>query len=68
MRILSLVVILSILGGCATARRCPPPVVRTESVCVGQQTVIRYRDFLDDVRDKQICPPIIVVTGQMCGR
>ena len=56
------------LGACAAAPRCPPPVVRTQSVCVGQQTVIRFRDFLDDTRGKQVCPPIYVVTGQMCGR
>lgn len=67
MKILPMLVILA-FAGCAAAPRCPPPRIRTESVCVGQQTVIRLRDFLDDSRGKLVCPPIYVVTGQMCGR
>jgi len=57
-----------LLAGCASRPVCPPQPVRTVSVCTGQQTVIRYRDFLDDTRGKQLCPPIYVVTGQLCGR
>jgi hypothetical protein len=56
-----------VLTGCATVR-CPPPVIKTVSVCTGQQTVIRVTDFLDDKRGKKVCPPIYVVTGQLCGR
>jgi hypothetical protein len=66
-KLIALLAVLS-MSACATAPRCPPQPIRTESVCVGQQTVIRYRDFLDDVRDKHVCPPVYVVTGQMCGR
>lgn len=55
-------------SGCAHRLVCPPQPVRTESVCVGQQTVIRYRDFLDDVRGHTVCPPVYVVTGNLCGR
>ena len=56
------------LAGCASVPSCPPQPIRTESVCVGQQTVIRYRDFLGDVHGKSLCPPIYVVTAQLCGR
>jgi hypothetical protein len=55
------------LAGCATVH-CPPPVIRTVSVCTGQQTVIRITDFLEDKRGGKICPPIYVLTGQLCGR
>lgn len=57
-----------ILSGCAHVPTCPPQPIRTVSVCTGQQVVVRYRDFLDDVRGKQLCPPVYVVTGQLCGR
>lgn len=56
------------LVGCAHAPQCPPQPVQTVSVCSGQQVVIRYRDFLGDTRGKHLCPPVYVVTGQLCGR
>lgn len=62
------VVFLLVLAGCASVPPCPPQPVRTVSVCVGQQSVIRYVDFLGDVHGKKLCPPIYVVTGQLCGR
>ncbi len=57
-----------VLAACAHVPECPPQPINTVSVCVGQQTVIRYRDFLGDMHGKRLCPPIYVVTGNLCGR
>ena len=57
------------MSGCASVPQCPPQEIRTVSVCTGQQSVIRYRDFLGTTAGKKkLCPPIYVVTAQLCGR
>jgi hypothetical protein len=63
-----LVAAVVLLAGCAHRPTCPPQQIRTESVCVGQQTIVRFRDFIEDPKAKHICPPIYVITAQMCGR
>ena len=65
------VFVLVALALTACASRPPLCVqeVRTESVCVGQQTVVRYRDFTNSTpAGDKICPPIYVITGNLCGR